>query len=29
MNTDEKVYKSLLDANVYTPAAYPQGWEMI
>ena len=26
---DEKVYKSLLDANVYTPAAYPQGWEMI
>ena len=24
---DEKVYKSLLDANVYTPAAYPQGWE--
>ena len=26
---DEKVYKSLLDANVYTPAAYPQGWEEI
>lgn len=26
---DGKVYKSLLDANVYTPAAYPQGWEEI
>ena len=26
---DEKVYKSLLNANVYTPAAYPQGWEEI
>lgn len=26
---DEKVYKSLIDANVYTPAAYPQGWEEI
>ena len=25
---DGKVYKSLLDANVYTPAAYPQGWEV-
>ena len=24
---DGKVYKSLMDANVYTPAAYPQGWE--
>ena len=23
---DRKVYKSLLDANVYTPAVYPQGW---
>ena len=22
-----KTYKSLIDANVYTPAAYPQGWE--
>ena len=26
---DGKTYKSLLDANVYTPAAYPQGWEKI
>ena len=26
---DGKVYKSLIDANVYTPAAYPQGWEVI
>jgi hypothetical protein len=24
-----KTYKSLIDANVYTPAAYPQGWEEI
>ena len=24
---DGKTYKSLIDANVYTPAAYPQGWE--
>lgn len=26
---DGKVYKSLIEANVYTPAAYPQGWEVI
>lgn len=26
---DGKTYKSLIDANVYTPAAYPQGWEEI
>lgn len=26
---DGKTYKSLVDANVYTPAAYPQGWEEI
>ena len=26
---DGKSYKSLLDANVYTPAAYPQGWEEV
>lgn len=26
---DGKVYKSLIDANVYTPAAYPQGWEVV
>lgn len=24
---DGKTYKSLINANVYTPAAYPQGWE--
>ena len=26
---DGKTYKSLINANVYTPAAYPQGWEEI
>lgn len=26
---DGKVYKSLFEANVYTPAAYKQGWEEI
>lgn len=26
---DGKTYRSLLDANVYTPAAYPQGWEEV
>ena len=26
---DGKTYKSLLDANVYTPAAYPQGCDEI
>jgi hypothetical protein len=26
---DGKVYKSLLGANVYTPAAYPEGWEEV
>ena len=26
---DGKVYKSLIEANVYTPAAYPQGWEEV
>jgi hypothetical protein len=26
---DEKVYKSLIDANVYTPDAYPQGWAVV
>ena len=25
---DGKTYKSLINANVYTPAAYPQGWEV-
>ena len=24
---DGKTYKSLINANVYTPVAYPQGWE--
>ena len=24
---DGKTYKSLINANVYAPAAYPQGWE--
>ena len=24
---DGKTYKSLINANVYTPEAYPQGWE--
>ena len=27
--TDGKTYKSLIDANVYTPAAYPRGWEVV
>lgn len=26
---DGKTYKSLINSNVYTPAAYPQGWEEI
>ena len=26
---NEKVYKSRLENNVYTPANYPQGWEEI
>lgn len=26
---DGKVYKSLFEANVYTPAAYRQGWEVV
>lgn len=26
---DGKTYKSLIDANVYTPATYPQGWEVV
>ena len=26
---DGKTYKSLINANVYTPAAYPQGWEEV
>ena len=25
----DKLYKSLIDANVYTPATYPAGWEEI
>ncbi len=26
---DGAVYESLIDANVYSPEAYPQGWELI
>lgn len=26
---DGKVYKSLLPSNVYTPIAYPKGWEEV
>lgn len=26
---DGKTYKSLIEANVYTPAAYPAGWKVI
>lgn len=25
----EELYKSLLDANVWTPEAYPAGWELV
>ena len=24
-----KVYQSLIDNNVWSPAAYPQGWEEV
>lgn len=27
--TDGKVYKSLIDNNVYTPEAYPAGWKVV
>lgn len=26
---DGVLYRSLIDANVYTPAVYPQGWEEV
>lgn len=26
---DGKTYKSLIDANVYTPEVYPDGWEKV
>lgn len=26
---EDKLYRSLLDANAYTPGVYPQGWEMV
>lgn len=26
---DGQTYKSLLDANVYTPESYPEGWELL
>lgn len=25
--TEDNLYKSLIDANVYTPVSYPAGWE--
>lgn len=25
----DTMYKSLIDANVYTPEAYPAGWEVV
>ena len=27
-NKDGQLYKSLIDGNVYSPDAYPQGWEV-
>ena len=26
---EDVLYRSLIDANVYTPAAYPAGWEVV
>lgn len=26
---DGALYRSLLDANIYTPAAYPAGWQIV
>lgn len=26
---EDKLYKSLIESNVYTPTAYPAGWELI
>lgn len=26
---DDPVYESLIDANVYSPEAYPQGWQLV
>lgn len=26
---NNELYRSLMDANVYTPAVYPQGWEKV
>lgn len=26
---EDKVYESLIDANVYSPTAYPAGWQLI
>ena len=25
----DPVYESLIDANVYSPEAYPQGWQLV
>ena len=29
VNYNGTLYKSLIDGNVYSPTAYPQGWEII
>lgn len=26
---DDKLYESIIDNNVWTPSAYPQGWELV
>jgi hypothetical protein len=26
---EDVLYKSLIDANVWTPEAYPSGWEIV
>lgn len=28
-DADGKIYESLIDANVYSPEAYPQGWRLV
>ena len=28
-STTDPVYESLIDANVYSPEAYPQGWQLV
>ena len=29
VNYEGALYKSLIDSNVYSPAAYPSGWEVV